>query len=115
LGFIEFGDQLLSIYRENDFFLFPSYSEGLPQVILEAMANGCFVISTNVGSIPFIIKDNVNGILINPHNLDNIKKVIDAIFTQQFNIKSIRYNAIKSATMYSFENQINIFEKVLNG
>lgn len=114
LGFIEFGDQLLSIYRKNDFFLFPSYSEGLPQVILEAMASGCFVISTDVGSIPYIIKDKDNGILINPHNLDDIKKVIDGIIFHKFDIKNIRLNAIKSASIYSFENQINIFEKVLN-
>lgn len=113
-GFIGFGEQLLSIYKENDFFLFPSYSEGLPQVILEAMANGCFVISSNVGSIPFIIKHNHNGILINPHNFDNILTVVNSIIDQKYNIKEIRLNAIRTATVYSFENQVKIFEKILN-
>jgi glycosyltransferase involved in cell wall biosynthesis len=113
-GFISFGEELLSIYKKNDFFLFPSYSEGLPQVLLEAMANGCIVISTNVGSIPFIIKDNYNGILIQPHCLDSILNTIKSIIDTPVDLRKIRINALITAQMFSFENQIQIFEKILN-
>ena len=39
-------------YAQADLFVFPSYSEGFPNVILESMAAGCAIVTTNVGAIP---------------------------------------------------------------
>lgn len=45
-------------------FLLPSYYEGLPNALLEAMSYGLVAIVTNVGSIPNVISNNINGIII---------------------------------------------------
>ena len=47
-----------------DIFILPSLNEGIPNVVLEAMACGLPVIATNVGGIPEIVEDNRSGILI---------------------------------------------------
>lgn len=51
----------------------PSYTEGLPNIMLEAMACGTLILATSVGSIPDIIHDGKNGFLMS----DNSKKTIE--------------------------------------
>lgn len=58
LGHIDNRHELNSILRTHDIFCFASLSEGSPRVILEAIANGLNIISTPVGSLPFIFKNN---------------------------------------------------------
>lgn len=47
-----------------DIYILPSYNEGLPIAILEAMACGMPVITTPVGGIPELVRDGMNGTLI---------------------------------------------------
>ena len=60
------GDDKIMLLNESDVFLLPSYYEGLPISILEAMSYYMPIISTDVGGIPTIVKENINGILIKP-------------------------------------------------
>lgn len=65
LGYLH-GDEKLRVFKESNIFLLPSYSEGLPITMLEAMAAGLSIIATSVGAIPEVIEDGKNGILIEP-------------------------------------------------
>ncbi len=60
------GEELASAYASGDAFLFPSSTETLGLVLLEAMAAGCPVVGANKGGIPDIITDGKNGCLYNP-------------------------------------------------
>ena len=60
------GEELASAYACGDAFLFPSSTETLGLVLLEAMAAGCPVVGANRGGIPDIITDGINGCLYNP-------------------------------------------------
>lgn len=64
------------LFKKSQIFVLPSYNEGLPVAILEAMSYGLPVISTNVGSIEDAIKNNYNGIIINPGNINQLKESI---------------------------------------
>ena len=60
------GEDLASAYASGDAFLFPSSTETLGLVLLEAMAAGCPVVGANRGGIPDIITDGENGCLYDP-------------------------------------------------
>ena len=66
-GEIRDSEELKSIIDSCQILIAPSHSEGMPNVILEAMARGLAIISTTVGAIPNMISDN-NGRLIPPAN-----------------------------------------------
>ena len=64
------GEELASAYASGDAFLFPSSTETLGLVLLEAMAAGCPVVGANRGGIPDIITDGSNGCLYEPDGAD---------------------------------------------
>lgn len=75
------GEKKEKLLNLADAYILPSYNEGLPISILEAMSYGLPTISTKVGGIPEIIVDGVNGYLITPGDKDaiyaSIKKLLD--------------------------------------
>jgi glycosyltransferase involved in cell wall biosynthesis len=60
------GKDLAAAFASADAFVFPSRTETLGLVLLEAMAAGCPVIAANAGGIPDIVTDGVNGYLFDP-------------------------------------------------
>jgi len=72
--FTGFRNDIYNIMKSSDILLFPSLSEGFGIALLEAMASSLPIVATNVGSIPEIIKDNYNGILVPV----NSKRIADA-------------------------------------
>jgi len=59
-----------------DIFILPSISEGLPNVILEAMACSVPVIASRVGGIPEVIVNRENGLLVSPQNTRALTEAI---------------------------------------
>jgi len=65
-----------SILRETDIFVLPSYAEGMPMSILEAMAYSVPVVSTFVGGIPELVLDGETGFLFESGDLDEMYRKI---------------------------------------
>jgi glycosyltransferase involved in cell wall biosynthesis len=70
------GEELASAYASGDAFLFPSSTETLGLVLLEAMAAGCPVVGANRGGIPDIVNDGVNGCLYDPDQPDSLSEAV---------------------------------------
>jgi glycosyltransferase involved in cell wall biosynthesis len=67
------------LIEQADIFTLPSYFEGLPMAILEAMAAGLPIQSTRVGGIPEIVTDGQNGLLVDAGNIDLLKKSLQTL------------------------------------
>lgn len=83
------------LFINSDIFIFPTRYESFGLVNLEAMQFGLPVITTNVGAIPEVIKDGINGFLVNP---DDSRALADKIFLLINNeqlMGSIRENNIR--------------------
>jgi glycosyltransferase involved in cell wall biosynthesis len=114
-GFVP--DKLLPIYyNAADCFVLPSASgEGLPLVLLEAMACGLPVIATTVGGSPEIINHQQNGFLIPPRNPKAMAKAILKIIIDEKMAKSISGQAKKSVNNnFSWEENVRQLQQVYN-
>lgn len=69
----------LSQLRDYDFYVLPSYAEGLPMSILEAMGQGLPIISTRVGGIPEVVFPGQNGYLIDPGDKVALREALDKL------------------------------------
>lgn len=76
-GFVS-GEKKIECLNWADVYILPSFNEGLPIGILEAMSYRHPIISTPVGGIPEVVKDGVNGIMVTPGNVQEIAKAISA-------------------------------------
>jgi glycosyltransferase involved in cell wall biosynthesis len=73
-------DRLLPLYREYDLFVLPTGpGEGIPRVLLEAMAAGLPVVTTRVAGIPSLISSEHNGILTDGSGDEAAAAVVEAI------------------------------------
>lgn len=80
LGHINSREKLLALYQQAWGLVLPSHHESLPTVILEAMACGTPIIATRVGSVPDVIDDGINGLLVSPKNPRQLAKAICLLF-----------------------------------
>ena len=71
LGWIS-GPEKIKVFANSDIYALPSYNEGLPVSILEAMASSLPIVSTTVGGIPEAVIDNKNGFLVQPGDIDTL-------------------------------------------
>jgi len=105
------GLEKIKALRDADIFVLPSYREGLPNSLLEAMASGLAVIATAVGGIPDILDDNT-GMLIQPGDIEALGRAIVELSKNA----ELRGQLGQSARSYMLENHdINkIWPQLLN-
>jgi len=100
-----------------DMLVMPSLREGLPMVLLEAMAAGVPVVATKVGGVPEIIEDGKNGLIVEPANVDMLKTAISEILDNDLLRKKIIDNGWKEVERFSLTNMLNdtqrVYEKIL--
>jgi glycosyltransferase involved in cell wall biosynthesis len=71
--------ELIELYAKSDLFVLPTWREGFPNVVLEAMAAGLPIVATRVGAIPDAVEDGVEGVLIAPRDADALAAAITGL------------------------------------
>ena len=113
------GQKKIECLNWEDVYILPSYNEGLPIAILEAMAYHHPVISTPVGGIPEIITSNEDGLLVTPGNSEEIANAIKYYIGNRDAIKTHGekgYNVVQAFFPESvFKELTSIYNSLLKG
>ncbi|HYP03214.1 MAG TPA: glycosyltransferase family 1 protein [Cyanobium sp.] len=96
------GEELASAYASGDAFLFPSSTETLGLVLLEAMAAGCPVVGANRGGIPDIVSDGDNGCLYDPDSPDSLALAVRRLLGNAQTHQQLRLAARQEAERWGW-------------
>ena len=111
-------DDVFHEMRKATMLVLPSYSEGFPNVIIEAMAMKCAVIASDVGAVANILDTeslNPAGITFPPRNIDALKNAIFSVATDEVKAKTIKANAFfKVKNNYVLSKVCASYEKIWN-
>ena len=98
-----------------DLMVLPSFSEGLPNVVLEALAAGIPVVATSVGGTPEIVEHDVNGCLVPPGNAEAMaRRVIDVLSNGRAR-KMGAYGRDHIREHFSFTSQALLYQRLFAG
>ena len=107
------GEEKEKLLLESMYFLFPSYNEGMPMAVLEAMAYGMGIVTSNVGGIPKLIENGISGYICTPGNVDEIAKKMTKLIADEKYFELCSSNARKIAIeKYSYESHVDKVLKV---
>ncbi|MBI9063783.1 MAG: glycosyltransferase family 4 protein [Marinilabiliaceae bacterium] len=96
-------NQVLEYMKHSPVLVLPSYTEGFPMVILEAMAMGCAIIATDVGAIPEMLGINTTtpcGICIPPQNVEKLRDAILNLTENQYELERFGSKGMKRVLNY---------------
>ncbi len=99
-------DKIKNLLLESDLFLFPTYTEGFSNALLEAMATGIPIITTNVGANESMI-ENKGGIIINKQTYEEISRAINVLESQEVRIEMSKWNIKKVKENYTIQKVVD--------
>ena len=106
------SSKLINKYKEADIFIMTSYLETFGMVLIEAMASGLYIISSNSEGCRNVIEDYKNGILFEKGNTtDLVKKIMELIDNKKLQ-NEIYSNLTKSVKKYDWDNISNKYIKI---
>lgn len=110
--------QVIDLMKNAPILSLPSYTEGFPMVILEAMAMGCAIVATNVGAIPEMLAVESKtpcGICVPPQNIEKLKEAISFFIKNPHEIEVYGKRAThRVLSKYSIERVYNQYHEVWN-
>lgn len=118
------GESKKEAFVNADAFILPSYKEGMPISILEAMSYGLPIISTEIAGIPDIVTNKKNGFLCQPGDIDAFFKATTALASDtnlrglisKNNIERVKFNSKENifAQVDELYNKFNEVKKIEN-
>ncbi len=101
------SEQRDALLAQADIFVLPSYNEGLPMALLEAMSWGLPVITTPVGGIPELVTHSENGLLVNPGDIQQLSSAMQSLIESEKLRLSLGSAARESITHLDVKNYLS--------
>jgi glycosyltransferase involved in cell wall biosynthesis len=109
-------DHVLEIMENSPLLVLPSYTEGFPLVVIEAMSMGCAVIATNVGAIPEMLVTKSNtpcGVCVHVKDLEELRQAIIALVEDPAKTETLGKNGIERVIKnYTLQKIVKQYEAV---
>lgn len=113
---VVYGKEKQMVFERSHIFLMPSYYEGLPYSLLEAMAYKLVPIVTPVGSVPELVEDGKNGFIVQVNDYLSLYKRIADLIEDPDMMKRMCSNAFNIiSSRYSLTNHIKEINKIYFG
>jgi glycosyltransferase involved in cell wall biosynthesis len=103
LGPIKGKEKIAEMYQSADVYVLPSFREGLPLTLFEAMASGLPIIASPVNGIPYEMKEKENGLFSDYGNLDLLEKNITYLLENKKLAKKMSENNFKKSKDYDWD------------
>lgn len=105
-------EELISLYQNADFFVFPSLYEGFGIPPLEAQACGCPVIASHAASLPEVLADST--LYFDPYNVDDIKHAIEIVSKDQDLRVELRKKGFENVKRFSWKTSASKLHDIIN-
>ena len=97
-----------------DFLVLPSYSEGMPQAVLEAMNCGLPIVATRVGGVPEAVLDGETGLLVAPKNIEQLRDAMERMIVDEaFRLAAGQKGSIRAREVFDSERNASILAEAL--
>ncbi len=96
--------KVAEMYQAADVYVLPSYREGLPLTLFEAMAAGLPIVASPVNGVPYEMEEGVNGFLVEYGDIKNLKKRILRVLDDKRLAKKFSENNVKKSKDYHWDN-----------
>lgn len=96
-------EEWIQLSSEYNILINTTNFDNMPVSVMEAMALGLPIVSTNVGGMPFLIQNGHDGILVNPNNLDEFVKSVKWIMSNPYGAKMMANNAREKTEQFDWE------------
>ena len=110
LGYVV-GEDKTKLFYNSDILVLPSYHEGMPIVIMEALAAGCAIITTKVGAIPEVLSDD-NCSWVKIGSVEDIVNTLKSITPEALSVQQVRNKILGKD--YSFVEHVQKLSKIYN-
>lgn len=114
LGFVPLHPDLDRLLAGADLFILPSLSEGVPKVILEAMAKGTPVIASDAGGIPEIVTHGKTGVLVPPGDEHCLADAVRHLLDHGDLVRAVQRNAYDLVREKTLENQADRLARIIH-
>jgi len=102
------------VYASHDIFVFPSLMEGMPLVLLEAMAAGMPVVTTEICGMADVVEDDFNGLLVPPADSERLVEATERLCESVELRKRIGQQAQQTMRCYTWTHVVRKLEMVLS-
>lgn len=106
-----------SLYRSADVMINPSLADNMPLSILEALASGIVVVSTNVGGVPYLVEHGKTALLVPAQDPAAMADAILAVLIDPAIAKHLREAGMESVQQYAWakvrDRLLHVYEKIL--
>ncbi|UYN85589.1 MAG: glycosyltransferase family 4 protein [Cyclobacteriaceae bacterium] len=108
-------DEWIKLADQYDIFLNTTTIDNMPVSVIEAMALGLPVVSTDVGGLPYLIEHGVNGVLVPSNNPGEMTKAIGELLTNPEYARQLSFNARQMVEQFDWEKVKLMWFEVLDG
>jgi len=109
--------ELIELYAQADVFVMPSFTEGFGYVFLEAMAAGLPIIGSRAGGIAEIIENGINGILVNPGDVEDLALALELVLSNRDIAIQLQQAGLETVKQFNMNRMMNctyaVYESVL--